>query len=187
MRMHLATALIIASLAGCALPPPKPGSSHREAPTSSKDLTVGFGSLGPAKVGMAKSEALGTDLFDRTRFRADDACKATALKPKDQFENIEVRTDKSGTIHSFRIVGPGPKTLYGIGVGTYYADMVGSYASALKGPTKIGADRSGVFVRKNKAWIGFLFNEPLDELDVEDKVALIEVTQGDRPDLNPSC
>lgn len=185
--MFLASAMAFGLLAGCSLPPPKPGSSHRDVPANSRDLTVGFGSLGPAKVGMSESEALSTGLFEREEFDAAKGCAATALKPKKQFENIEVRTDRSGTIRSFRITGPGPKTLYGIEVGTHLADVIESYAAAMRGPAEVGSERSGAFVGKNGAWIGFLFAEPPAKLDVEDTVALIEVTKGSRPQLNTNC
>lgn len=187
MRMFFAVAVTLSLLVGCTLPPPKPGSSQREVPSSSRELTIGFGSLGPAKVGMTKSEALRTGVLERERFDSSAGCKATALKPRKQFESIEVRTDKSGTIESFRIVGPGPKTLYGIEVGTHLANVIESHAAELQGPTKVGATRSGAFVRKEGAWIGFHFDEPAEKVDVEDAVTFIEVTKGAKPRLNPSC
>jgi hypothetical protein len=83
-------------------------------------------------------------------------------------------------------VGPGPKTQYGIQVGSDLADVRGSYASALSGPSKIDPKIAVGFVRKDDAWIGFMFDDdPEDE--VLDPIILIEVTKGSKPQLQRAC
>jgi len=187
MRRLPFVAIVVALgfLTGCELPSPKP-TANGEVIESSQDLAIGYGSLGPAKVGMTKREALDTGLFSRQKFDPAAKCKASALKWKKQFKNVEVRTDTAGTIRSLRVVGPGPKTQYGIQVGSDLADVRGSYASALSGPTKIDPKTAVGFVRKDDAWIGFLFDDdPEDE--VLDPIIFIEVTKGSKPQLQRDC
>lgn len=187
MRTVVAAFATLGLLVGCDLPDPKGRSADVPVMDSSRDLTIGFGSLGPAQVGMNKREALDTGLFDKEDFDRTIKCGASALKWKKKFKSVEVRTDGAGTIRSLRIVGPGPKTLYGTQVGTTLSEIRGSYAGAMTEPSKIGPSSSGIYVRKNNAWIGFLFDEDPDEVDVLDTVNLIEVTEGSRPQLRGNC
>lgn len=181
----LAAFMTLGLLTACEIPSPKPSSGGQEI-SSSSDLMIGFGSLGPARVGMTKREALDTGLFSRQKYDPSKKCKASALKWKKQFKGVEVRTDTAGTIRSLRVVGPGPKTQYGIQVGSDLADVRGSYASALIGPSKTAGNTSVGFVRKDDAWIGFLFDDdPEDE--VLDPIIFIEVTKGSRPQLQRNC
>jgi hypothetical protein len=185
MRTLVATVATLALLTGCELPSPKP-TANREVIESSKDLDIGYGSLGPAKVGMTKSEALDTGLFTRQNFDPAAKCKASALKWKNQFKDVEVRTDTVGTIRSLRVLGPGPKTQYGIQVGSDLADVRGSYASAMSGPKKINRKTAVGFVQKEDRWIGFLFDDdPEDE--VLDPIIFIEVTKDSKPQLQRDC
>ncbi len=185
MRRYFAVVAALGLLAGCDLSSPKP-TSHGEVIEDSGDLKIGYGSLGPARVGMTKREALDTGLFSRQKYDPAGKCKASALKWKKQFKNVQVRTDTAGTIRSLSVVGPGPKTQYGTQVGSDLADVRGSYASALSGPSKIGRKLSAGFVQKDGAWIGFLFDDdPQDE--VLDPIIFIEVTEGARPQLQRSC
>jgi hypothetical protein len=181
----IALVVAIGFLTGCELPSPKP-MANGQVIESSKDLVIGYGSLGPAKVGMTKREALDTALFSRQKFDPAAKCKASALKWKKQFKNVEVRTDTAGTIRSLRVVGPGPRTQYGIQAGSDLADVRGSYGSNLSGPSKIDPKTSVGFVRKDDAWIGFLFDDdPEDE--VLDPIIFIEVTKGSKPQLQRNC
>lgn len=185
VRHVLAAFMTVGLLTACDLPSPKP-TANGEVIESSKDLQIAPGRVGPAKVGMTKREALDTGLFSRQKYDPADRCKASALKWKKQFRGVEVRTDTAGTIRSLSVVGPGPKTQYGIQVGSDLADVRGSYASALSGPKKIGRILSVGFVQKDEAWIGFLFDDdPEDE--VLDPIILIEVTKGSKPQLQRTC
>lgn len=185
MRKLLATLAILGLLTGCELPSNNPTYKGVEL-QSSKDLTIGFGSVGPAKVGMTKREAMDTGVFSRARFDADKKCKASALKWKKQYKGLEVQTDKAGTIRSLRVVAPGARTQYGIQVGSDLSDVRGSYASALSGPKKIDRKHAVGFVKKDDAWIGFLFDDDPDD-EVLDPIILIEVTRGSKPQLRPDC
>ena len=185
MRNLLAMMAALGLLTGCELPSAKP-SVNGVVIESSQDLTIGFGSLGPAKVGMTKREALDTRLFSRQKFDPAHKCKASALKWKKQFKDVEVHTDSAGTIRSLAVTGPGPKTQYGIGVGSDLADIRGPYAGSLRGPSKVGSG-AGHYVQKETRWIGFLFAKSPDELDVLDKVTFIEVSEGAKPQLQRSC
>lgn len=185
MRRLFALLATLGVLTACELPSPKP-TTNGDVIESSEDLAIGYGSIGPAKVGMTKREALDTGLFSRQKYDTADKCKASALKWKKEFKNVEVRTDTAGTIRSLRVVGPGPKTQYGIQVGSDLADIRGSYASALSGPKKIDGKTSVGLVQKEDAWIGFLFDDdPEDE--VLDPIILIEVTKGSKPQLQRTC
>ena len=186
MRRYLAIVATIGLLAGCeGLPSPKP-SANGVVIESSKDLVIGYGSLGPAKVGMTKREALDTGLFKRERYDPARKCKASALKWKKQFKGVEVQTDTAGTIRSLRVVGPGPKTQYGIRVGGDLADIRSPYASSVIGPTEVGSG-AGHYVEKDGRWIGFLFDKSPDDLDVLDQISFIEVTEGSKPQLRRTC
>lgn len=186
MRRYFAIVVTLGLLTGCeGLPSPKP-SANGVVIESSEDLTIGYGSLGPAKVGMTKSEALDTGLFTREKFDPAKKCKASALKWKKQFTGVEVRTDTAGTIRSLSVLRPGPKTQYGIQVGSDLADIRGPHASSLIGPSKVGSG-AGQYVRKDGRWIGFLFAKSPDELDVLDKITFIEVTEGSKPQLQRNC
>jgi hypothetical protein len=154
---------------------------------SSKDLVIGYGSLGPAKVGMTKKEALGTRLFARQKYDPAKKCEASALKWKKQFTGVEVRTDSAGTIRSLRVLKPGPKTQNGIQVGSDLADVRGAHGSALIGPSETGPKMTSTgFVRKDNRWIGFLFDDDPNDA-VLDPILLIEVTSGGRPALQRTC
>lgn len=179
MRRCFAVVATLGLLTGCELPSPKP-TANGQVIESSRDLMIKPGALGPAKVGMTKREALSTRLFSRQKYDPAD-CNASALKWKKQFKNVEVRTDTAGKIRSLRVVGPGPKTQYGIQVGSDLADVRAPYGS-LNGPKKIDRKTSVGFVQKDDAWIGFLFDDdPKDE--VLDPIILIEVTKGSKPQL----
>lgn len=185
MRNILAIVAALGLLTGCELPSAKP-SVNGVVIESSQDLTIGYGSLGPAKVGMTKREALDTRLFSRQKFDPAKKCKASALKWKKQFTNVEVHTDSAGTIRSLGVTGPGPKTQYGIQVGSDLADIRGPHGSSLIGPSKVGTG-AGQYVEKEGRWMGFLFAKGPDELDVLDKVTFIEVTEGSKPQLQRNC
>jgi hypothetical protein len=185
VRHVLAAFVTVGLLTACDLPSPKPSSGGQEISNSS-DLMIGFGSLGPARVGMTKGEALDTGLFDRAKFNPSEKCKASALKWKKQFKGVEVRTDTAGTIRSLSVFGPGPKTQYGTQIGSDLADVRGSYASALKGPTKTDGNTSVGLVRKDDAWIGFLFDDDPDD-EVLDPIIFIEATRGSKPQLRRNC
>lgn len=184
MRKILAAVAALGLLTGCELPSPKP-TAKGEVIESSKDLAIGYGRLGPAKVGMTKSEALDTGLFSRQKYDPAKKCKASALKWKKQFKNVEVQTDAAGTIRSLRIIGPGPKTQYGTQVGSDLADVRGSYGATLS-PTKVDRTHSVASVEKDDAWIGFLFDDDPDD-EVLDPITFIEVTKGSKPRLQRNC
>jgi hypothetical protein len=181
----LAAFMMLAPLTACDLPSPKP-KANGEVLENSRDLVIGYGSLGPAKVGMSKREALDTGLFSRQKYEPSKTCKASALKWKKQFKGVEVRTDTAGTIRSLSILAPGPKTQNGIQVGSDLADVRAAHGSALIGPSKVGRKVSVGYVKKEDAWIGFLFDDdPEDE--VLDPIIFIEVSKGSKPQLQRTC
>ena len=98
----LALLVMMGALAGCELPSTNPTSNGVELKDSG-DLKIDAGSIGPARVGMTKREALGTGLFKRQKFDPADKCKASALKWKKQYKNVRVRTDTAGTIRSMTV------------------------------------------------------------------------------------
>jgi hypothetical protein len=181
----LAAFMTAGLLTACDLPSPKP-KAKGEVLESSHDLAIGYGSLGPAKVGMNKGEALNTGLFSRQKYDPSKTCKPSALKWKKPFKGVEVRTDTAGTIRSLGILRPGPKTQNGIQVGSDLADVRAAHGSALIGPAKTGRKLSVGYVKKEGAWIGFLFDDdPEDE--VLDPIIFIEVTKGSKPQLQRTC
>ncbi|HUQ00029.1 MAG TPA: hypothetical protein VM093_06155 [Aeromicrobium sp.] len=185
MRRMLVLVAMFGLLAACELPTSTP-MSNGVAIKDSGDLTIAPGSLGPAKAGMTKREALDTGLFSQQKFDPSEKCKASALKWKKQYKNVEVHTDAAGTIRSLRVVGPGAKTQFGTQVGSDLADVRGSYSSALHGPSKRDRIHSVGFVQKGDAWMGFLFEDDPDD-EVLDPIAMIELTKGTKPQLRRTC
>ena len=147
---------------------------------------IGFGTLGPASVGMSKSEALATGVFvDQTKAAAPvEGCPLPPLAWKKRFKNVDVLTHyKTGAIVSLGVSGPGPQTAKGIAVGSTLDEVKHAYGSSLIGPSPAGYGQSGAWAKQGNAWIGFLFNDPPGKLGNLSQVLFIEVTKGAKPEL----
>lgn len=186
----VAALVLIAALGACTsdgsspvgtpptMEPPTPESTA----STAADLTIGFGSLGPARIGMTKQEALATGLFKTGNPAPVDGCPEPPLLWKAAFEGVDVLTDPKGTIVSLGISAKGPATADGIGVGSTLADLKQAYGAQLSGPSDAGYGQSGAYVTKSDQWIGFLFNPVPTQTKDSTPVTFIELTKG-KPDL----
>jgi hypothetical protein len=151
---------------------------------SSEVLTIGYGQLGPAKVGMTKADALATGVFDDDLPAPVDGCPAPPLAWKKPFKNVDVLLGDDERIVSMGVSGPGPETRDGIGVGSTLAQVKDAYPDLI-GPEGAGYGQAGAYAQSGDRWIGFLFGEANEtNVDDESTVTFIELTQGERkPDL----
>lgn len=185
MRRPLAALAAVALLCGCSASTsdedePNPG------PRSYNELQLGWGVMGPAKLGMSKKQALATGVFVEQPYVKSAGCKASALRTKPRFKNLEVRTTPFGRITSFRAVGPGPETANGRHIGDYWGTLHDFYGTALSTPQPVGDDKSGAYAHKKDVWIGFLLDGPADDYS-DAEVTLIEVVKGGKPKLDDDC
>jgi hypothetical protein len=155
-----------------------------EAPKSAADLVIGYGSLGPASIGMSKADALATGLFAEGNPAPVDGCPEPPLLWKEPFKaDVDVLTTEAGSIASLGVSGKGPKTKNGIGVGSTLTDLKSAYGDDLSGPSEAGYGQSGAYVEEGNAWIGFLLNEAPSAVKDTSAVTFIEVSKGERPGL----
>lgn len=176
-RILTALAASLVLLGGCGSTAPKTAPLK-----SSKDLTIGYGTLGPAKIGMTQKAAQATGVFDTKGPDPVEGCPAPLLTWKARFKHVDVISDKAG-IRSLGVLGPGPVTAKDIGVGSTLDDIKDAYGKALQGPREAGYGQAGAYLKRGDAWIGFLFNDQPKELTSLSQVLFIEVQRGQRPDL----
>ncbi|MDX6276836.1 MAG: hypothetical protein QOJ72_964 [Nocardioidaceae bacterium] len=153
-------------------------------PATAAQLVVSPGTISAAKVGMTQSQAAATKLFDADVATGDDGCQAVVpLRWKKAYGTVvDVATDESKTIRSMGILGAGPKTPEGIGIGSTLAQVRSAYAS-LTPITDAGYGQSGAYVSSGTRWLGFLFNEKPKAATDSSKVTFMEVTEGEKPGL----
>lgn len=157
--------------------------SSAESPKGAAGLLIGYGSVGPAKVGMSKADALATGVFEAGAPAPVDGCPTPPLSWKEPFKkDVDVLTLDSGAIASLGVSGKGPKTEAGVGIGSTLADLKKAYDN-LTGPAEAGYGQSGAYVEDGDAWIGFLFNEAPAAMKDSSVVTFIEVSKGNKPGL----
>jgi len=202
MKRTLATLAVLALVAGCNTGKPTPSESPTtdtppamspaptsaapasDAPKAASDLVIGFGSLGPATVGMSKDDALATGLFDANTPAPVDGCPAPPLTWKEPFnKDVDVVIDGDAKVVAFGVFGKGPKTSSGIGIGSTLADLKTAYGDDLTGPAEAGYGQSGAYVEDGDAWIGFLLNPAPADIKDTSSISFIEVSKGNKPDL----
>ena len=187
-RLTVVVIAALLALAGCS-PSEKPDAprpstpSATAQPTSSSDLVIDYGQLGPAKSGMTEAQALATGLFRANAPAPVDGCPAPPLEWKKAFAGVDVYTAK-GRVTSLGVMGKGPKTADGMRVGSTLLQVKNAYPD-LVGPETAGYGQVGAWAKSGDRWIGFLFGEVTDKTITEDAaVTFIEVTRGSvRPDL----
>jgi hypothetical protein len=153
-----------------------------KAPTAGP-LVVAPGRVGAAQVGMSKSQAAATGLFDTdVDFGADDCRGVQPLQWKKAFGSVDVLTDDSGAITSMGVTQGGPETAKGIGVGSSLGEVMAAYPD-LSPVAEAGFDQAGAYLSSNNLWLGFLFDVKAIGITDESKVTFMEVTRGSKPDL----
>jgi len=188
MRKVIASAAVAAAalLAGCS------GSGDDEKPSATSpsptetspapaadEMLITPGAVGDAEVGMTVDEALDTGLFEAEVKSSCDGVEPLGWKPPlDDAFDVYVADDE---ISSLGVVAEGPKTAEGLGVGDTLGDFRGVYETAEL--REAGYGQSGLFVTDGSAWLGLLFDAPMDSLDPDAPVTFIEVTDGARPGL----
>jgi hypothetical protein len=154
-----------------------------DVPKSAADLVIGYGSVGPASIGMSKADALATGLFEAGNQAPVDGCPEPPLLWKEPFkEAVDVLTKQDGSVASLGVHKDGPKTEAGVGVGSTLADLKDAYDN-LSGPSAAGYGQSGAYVEDDDAWIGFLLNEAPSAVKESSAITFIEVSKGEKPGL----
>ena len=163
--------------------PPATASSSAPADDNAEDtLALGYGSFGPARIGMSKADAAKTGLFVVDPPAPVEGCEPFHLVFKKDLldKGLDVIAEEDG-IHALGIRKPGFKTVEGIGVDSTLADVKAAYPG-LTDTEEAGYGQSGAFTTDGKHHIGFLFNEPPAEITDASKVTFIETTR-DKPGL----
>lgn len=162
-------------------------SATAEAPKSSADLVMAPGRIGPAEVGMSKSEALETGLFDADVKIKGEVCDGVEpLQWKSAFTGVDVLTSEAGDIVSLgTFEADGPRTEDDLGVGSTYGDLVDTYGAELTDPEEAGYGQAGAYVKDGNRWLGFLFGdvESASAVVSDTEVTFVEATAGDKPGL----
>lgn len=172
--------MVMLLASGCSQPDARP----EPAPTSSADLTIGYGRVGPVKAGMTEAQAVETGLLRSNAPKHVDGCPPPPLEWKQPFrKDIDVIAYK-GRIVSLGVSGRGPRTSNGIGVGSSLRDVKAAFPRMV-GPAEAGYDQAGGWVRSGDRWIGFLFGAATaSNVKATDKVTFVELTRDKRkPDL----
>ncbi len=172
-----------------ATPTPRATTAAPDVPASSAELELAPGRVGPVEVGMTKTEAAATGVFDVDVTSSPDGCEGTRpLVWKKQFQGVDVLTDDSGSVVSLGVSSAdGPRTEQDFGVGTTFGQLIEVYGGDLSAPEEAGYGQVGVFVQDGERWLGYLFGEAasIDQLDNDPglKVTFAEVTEGEKPSL----
>jgi hypothetical protein len=179
-RSAAALIMVVLLASGCSQSDVRP----EPAPTRSADLTIGYGRVGPVRVGMTETEALKTGLLRSNAPSPVDGCPTPPLEWRKPFkDDVDVITYQ-GRIVTLGVTGRGPRTSNGIRVGSSLRDVQKAFPRLL-GPAAAGYDQAGGWVHAGDRWIGFLFGAATaTKVNASDKVTFIEVTRGKRkPDL----
>lgn len=150
-------------------------------PPKLESLIIAPGGVGPLEVGMPVAEALATQVAVKQP-ETDDGCELSELAWLDSYKNaLDVWVGEDGKVVSIGVFKPGPRTAEGLGVGSTLADVSKVYDDAEMG--EFGYDQSGVVVSDGDRWLGFLFDETLDEVNRKSIVSFVEVTNDRKPSL----
>ena len=163
-------------------PPTLPPATDSSSAPAEDTLTLGYGSLGPATVGMSKADAAETGLFVVDSPPPVEGCEPFHLvfKKDLQDKGLDVIAQADG-IHSLGILKPGFKTDEGVAIGSTLAEVKAAYPG-LTETEEAGYGQSGAFTTDGKHYIGFLFNEAPDDITDAAKVTFIETTK-EKPGL----
>jgi hypothetical protein len=185
-----AALILVAGLGACTSdgespvggPPSLPPATDTSSAPAEEALTLGYGTLGAARIGMSKADAAKTGLFVVDPPAPVDGCEPFHLVfTKDlQDKGLDVIAEEDG-IHALGIRRPGFKTDKGVSVGSTLAEVQSAYPG-LTETEEAGYGQSGAFTTDGKHYIGFLFNEPPAEITDASKVTFVETTK-DKPGL----
>jgi len=147
-------------------------------------FVVAPGRVGAAEVGMSRSAAAATGLFNTDVDHGPDDCRGVVpLEWKTSVSTaLDVLLTESGSIASIGVHAGGPKTAEGIGVGSTFAQVRDAYED-LTPIEEAGFGQSGNYVVDGDRYLGFLFNENAFDTNDSSKVRFMEVTKGTKPDL----
>ncbi len=147
------------------------------------ELLVSPGRVGPVLAGMTRDEALATGLFDTDVETGGEECGRTEPLgwKADYTSTLDVLTTDDGTVVSLGVRGEQPRTADGLGVGSTLQQVSSVYENAEM--VEAGYSQTGVFVTEGEQWLGFLFDADPESIGPQEKVLLVEVTQGTKPDL----
>jgi hypothetical protein len=184
MKLRLALALLTtaALLVSGAAVAAQPDAADRAA----NARIVKPGQVGKAVVGMTIAEAMATGQFNQNA--PNEPCPPVPLQPKGSWKN-QYTVFTSNTITGMAVFGTRPRTGTGLGVGSTVREVREVYGQRISAPRTAGFEQWALFVKRGKGadrmWLGFLFGEaPTDRnLRPRDKVTLMGVSKGKRPDL----
>jgi hypothetical protein len=153
-------------------------------PATPADIALAPGSAGPVKVGMSKTEAADTGLFDTDVASSTSGCPTEDLVWKRAFRDVlDVQTLDDGEVASIGVRGQGPTTEAGIGVGSTLADVLAAHPGAKA--VEAGYGQTGVLVKDaaGDGWIGYLFDAEVEKVEKTDTVTFIELTASEKPSV----
>jgi hypothetical protein len=184
MKLRLALALLTTAallLSGAAVAAP-PDAADRAA----NARIVKPGQVGKAVVGMTIAEAMATGQFNQNQ--PNEPCPPVPLQPKGSWKN-QYTVFTSNRIIGMAVFGTRPRTGTGLGVGSTVREVREVYGQRISDPRPAGFEQWALFVKRGKGadrmWLGFLFGEASTDRNLRprDKVTLMGVSKGKRPDL----
>ena len=196
-RMMLAVVLTLFTLSACGssdkpeASPSTPTATQETTPIPTptvfeppklESLIVAPGGIGPLEVGMTVEQALATQVAQRRQTSEDDGCDLPELTWHKSYQDaLDVWVGENGKIVSIGVYEPGPHTVEGIGVGSTMADISRAYENAEM--LSAGYDQTGVFITDGSQWLGFLFDEKIDNIKRTSVIQFLEVTGENKPSL----
>ena len=153
--------------------------------STTQELVVAPGAIGPVMVGMTVDQANATGLFVPRKTAVDDPCK-DAYGPiqwkSPHTQNLMVGVDTGGeekdtiTVMGIR---DSVETAEGVGVGSTLADVKAAYPDVKVEESQ--ALGSTIYRRDGEKWLGIAFVETPGEITGDSKVVFMEVTSGTKP------
>ena len=151
-----------------------------------KTLKLGHivpGGVEPVLVGMPITGPQAAQFIVRDRER-EESCNFGLERPTfyrwvgELAEGFDVQVDSDGYITSIGIRRDGAETAEGISIGSSYGMLKRVYGSKLSKPSVGEYGQSNLAIQDDGNWVGFLFNEPVEDLKDSSRIIFMEVTMG---------
>lgn len=161
---------------------PTTAAAPSSTPDAPEDLVLAPGAAGPVKVGISKAALAATGLFEVVP-PATEGCNPSLSWVAPYADTFDVQVKKNGELASIGVRESGPTTESGLGVGSTLAEVLAANPGSKA--VEAGYGQTGVLVKDSATdgWIGYLFDAAPKDVENNDKVSFIELTEGEKPSL----